>query len=127
VEVLKECEGAVAGEEIHQVAGDGRHSIKDANAWGRSFWCERLEAQKKERKTLRLGKKNNQTTKRRSPRNQLCEYCVSQKAQPTSVSILDCSKVLIISKQNVPCLPDRDWQSTPRRLKIIIQLKHRQT
>jgi hypothetical protein len=23
VEVLKECEGAVAGEEIHQVAGDG--------------------------------------------------------------------------------------------------------
>ena len=34
VEVLKECEGAVAGEEIHQVAGDGRHSIKDASAWG---------------------------------------------------------------------------------------------
>jgi hypothetical protein len=40
-------------------------------------------------------------------RNQLC---VSQKAQPTSVSILDCSKVLKILKQNVPCLPDRDWQ-----------------
>ena len=36
VEVLKECEGAVAGEEIHQVAGDGRHSIKDASAWGLS-------------------------------------------------------------------------------------------
>jgi hypothetical protein len=36
VEVLKECERAVAGEEIYQVAGDGGHSIKDASAWGRS-------------------------------------------------------------------------------------------
>ena len=36
VEVLEECERSVAGEEIHQVAGDGGHSIKDANVWGRS-------------------------------------------------------------------------------------------
>ncbi len=36
VEVLEECERAVAGEEIYQVAGDGGQSIKDANAWGRS-------------------------------------------------------------------------------------------
>ena len=36
VEVLKECEGAVAGEEIHQVAGDGGHAVKDASAWCRS-------------------------------------------------------------------------------------------
>ena len=36
VEVLEECERAVAGEEIYQVAGDGGHSIKDASAWGRS-------------------------------------------------------------------------------------------
>ncbi len=34
VEVLKECECAVAGEEIHQVAGDGGHSIKDSSALG---------------------------------------------------------------------------------------------
>jgi hypothetical protein len=36
VEVLEECERSVAGEEIHQVAGDGGHSVKDASAWGRS-------------------------------------------------------------------------------------------
>ena len=84
---------------------------------GASGWRRR----KKKEKHYVLEKK---ITKQRSPRNQLC---VSQKAQPTSVSILDCSKVLIISKQNVPCLPDRDWQNTPRRLKIIIQLKHRRT
>ena len=36
VEVLEECERAVAGEEIYQVAWDGGHSIKDASAWGRS-------------------------------------------------------------------------------------------
>ena len=33
VEVLKECERAVAGEEIYQVAGDGGHAVKDASAW----------------------------------------------------------------------------------------------
>jgi hypothetical protein len=36
VEVLEECERSVAGEEIHQVAGDGGHSVKDASDWGRS-------------------------------------------------------------------------------------------
>ena len=36
VEVLKECERAVAGEEIYQVTGDGGHAVKDAIAWGRS-------------------------------------------------------------------------------------------
>ena len=36
VEVLEECERAVAGEEIYQVAGDGGHAVKDASAWCRS-------------------------------------------------------------------------------------------
>ena len=36
VEVLEECERAIAGEEIYQVAGDGGHSIKDASVCGRS-------------------------------------------------------------------------------------------
>ncbi len=44
VEVLKECERAVAGEEIYQVAGDGGHSIKDASAWGRCL-PKRLQRQ----------------------------------------------------------------------------------
>jgi hypothetical protein len=36
MEVLEECGRSVAGEEIHQVARDGGHSVKDASAWGRS-------------------------------------------------------------------------------------------
>jgi hypothetical protein len=35
VEVLEECECSVAGEEIHQVSGDGGHSVKDTSAWWR--------------------------------------------------------------------------------------------
>ena len=32
VEVLEECEGAIACQDIHEVAGKGEHSVKDASA-----------------------------------------------------------------------------------------------
>ena len=60
----------------------------------------RLQPQKK---TGRFEKK----TKPRSPRNPMC---LTDNAQPTRVSILDCSKGAEILKQNVSYLPDWDWQ-----------------